>query len=178
MTISHAPDRPHKAVVPDFLLDAVAALVAGAAEANSLAVLVAGLVGGLRELGLAIVVSTLEARDQALDKCRGLQCPRCKGPLRKTNKRRKKQRRTLLGLVVHWRRAWNCTRCSKPCFPLDEELGLLPGLRGHGTAFANQVVLLCTLMPFERACGLFEEMRGFAVSTTLARALTLHVGRG
>jgi hypothetical protein len=177
LTISHATDRPDKAVVPDFFLKALAALLVSAAEAESLAGLVAGLMHGLRELGLAIILHTLESRDRALDTARGLRCPRrCGGLLRKTNKRKSRQRRTLLGLVEHKRRAWMCRRCSKPCFPLDEELGLLPGLRGHGTAFANQVVLLCTLLPFERACWLFEQMRGFAVSTTLARALTVHVG--
>ena len=176
MNISHAHDRPDKAVIPDFLLNAVAAVVVGAAEAECLATLVAGVVQGLQKVGLAIVRHTLEMRDRELDGCPDVRCPRCKSSLRKTRNRRKKSRRTLLGPVEYQRRAWECRRCGGSCFPLDERLGLLPGLRGHGTAFANQVVLLCTLMPFERACWLFEQMRGFAVSTTLARALTVHVG--
>ena len=176
VNISHAHDRPDKAVIPDFLLNAVAAVVVGAAEAECLATLVAGVVQGLQKVGLAIVRHTLEMRDRELDGCPDVRCPRCKSSLRKTRNRRKKSRRTLLGPVEYQRRAWECRRCGGSCFPLDERLGLLPGLRGHGTAFANQVVLLCTLMPFERACWLFEQMRGFAVSTTLARALTVHVG--
>ena len=139
MTISHVDERSDKIEIPEFLLPALTGLLLTARESGPLAELISGLMLGLRALGVAIVVHTLESRDRAFDSSPALRCPQqCDGSLRKTNKRKARQRRTLLGVVQHKRRVWKCERCREPCFPLDDQLGLLRGLRGHGVALHAQ----------------------------------------
>ena len=59
-------------------------------------------------------------------------------------------------------------------FPLDEELGLLPGSLtplGH-----EQIVRLSGWMPFERAAELFEDFTGIPVSSAMSRRYTEKAG--
>lgn len=56
---------------------------------------------------------------------------------------------------------------DKGFFPLDEELGLLPGVltpQGH-----ESLVRLCAWMPFEKAAGLFADMMEIEVSQALGQ---------
>jgi hypothetical protein len=63
---------------------------------------------------------------------------------------------------------------GKGFFPLDEELGLLPG--GLTPLGHEQLVRLAGWMPFERAAELFTDFTGIAVSEAMSRRYTEEAG--
>jgi hypothetical protein len=176
MALSHDQEGPGKGVLPENLIHALEALWVEARGAVTLTALVVAVLRGVRGLGVAIVQCRLEERDQEYRR-RGLKlaCPMCGKTMKRDRNLRQVRRFTLLGKVSYRRCRFRCT-CGHAVFPLDEKLSLKGLLRGHSDEFAKDVVLLCTVMPFGRGCELFARFYGYAVSTHLARALTLAIG--
>jgi hypothetical protein len=131
----------------------------------------------LRALGLAILRNVIQQRDHTIDwRVRPPCCPACKVALTRSRHVRQTRRYTLLGILVYERRNGLCPECNRSEYPTDWALGVLDGLHGHSQEFANMVGLLTTLMSNAKAMELFEKCFGFAVSTTLSRAITIGVG--
>ena len=178
MSVSHKKAGFRKREVPDFLIQLMEEVWLEQMKAVTLTSLVLTVLHGLRKMGIAILEYSLEERDRAFcQKGLKLECPKCKGAMRKLRNRRKVSRMTLLGKVTYRRSRYACRTCGHRVFPLDEQLSLKGMLRGHSDEFAKDVVLLCTIAPFEKGCELFERFYGVAVSTRLARALTLAIGK-
>lgn len=178
MSISHEKATQSKSVLPSFVINQLEAIWLKGREARSLTSLVLVILGGVRTMGVILIGQILEERDREVFGQRGqkLQCPKCKGPMKRQKDRRKISRKTLLGTVTYRRCQYRC-RCGQRIFPLDEQLSLKGLLRGHSDEFAKDVVLLCTIAPFGKGCELFERFYGFLVSTQLARSLTVAVGK-
>jgi hypothetical protein len=146
---------------------------------RSLTGLVVALLAALRALGLAMLQHIIEERDRKRDKeSRLVLCRACAAELTRTRNVRPTTRYTLLGRLGYGRRAYYCHACKRVEYPTDTELEVLPGLNGHSLEFANLVVLMTTLLPNLKAMNLFSKCFGFAVSTTLARGLTMAIGGG
>lgn len=163
--------------MPDEAATALGDVVAKLAAEPSLSKMVVILAAGLRSVGLLLLAHLLDDRDQPwrrreVEVC----CPKCGGSMTRTKNLREVQRYTLLGKLRYRRCRYHCPACDHRVFPLDESLSLKKNLRGHSQEFANDLVLLCTVMPFAKGCELFERLRGFAVSTRLACALTWGIG--
>jgi hypothetical protein len=156
------------------LLDAA---VLAAHKQGSLTAMVMTLLPLLRCMGLAIVRDIIQQRDRTLDwRVRPPCCPVCKVALTRSRHVRQTRRYTLLGMLVYERRNGLCPKCNRSEYPTDWALGVLDGLHGHSQEFASMVGLLTTLMSNAKAMDLFEKCFGFAVSTTLSRAITIGVG--
>ena len=178
MSISATQADCNKNVVPDFLIHWLERLWVEVQQAVTLTSMVLVVVRGVRRLGIVLLEHALEERDRAFhQKGQKLCCPKCHGTMRKLRNRRKVSRMTVLGKVTYRRSRYGCLRCGHRVFPLDEQLSLKGMLRGHSDEFAKDVVLLCTIAPFEKGCELFERFYGVAVSTRLARALTFAIGK-
>ncbi len=177
MFVSHTGRPGGKSALPIFFIRALEELWAEAMAATTLSALVLAVLGGMRRLGAEMVAEVLHERDRKFRR-RGvrLPCAGCKGQMKQDKNLRQVSRRTLLGKVTYRRCRFRCGRCGRGVFPLDEQLSLKGLLRGHSEEFAKDVVLLCTLMPFDKGCQLFERFYGFAVSTRLGRALTVAIG--
>jgi len=152
-------------------------VVAKLAAEPSLSRMVVILGGGLRSVGLLVLACLLSDRDEPWRRSEvEVRCPKCGASMIRTKNLREVQRYTLLGKLRYRRCRYHCPACGHRLFPLDESLSLQKNLRGHSQEFAIDLVLLCTVMPFAKGCELFERMRGFAVSTRLACALTWGIG--
>jgi len=177
MALSHKQECHCKTVLPASLIEALEALWVEARGAVTLTALVVVVLRGMRRMGVALVQCHLEERDQEFRR-RGLKlvCPKCGRAMKRDRNLRKVRRLTLLGKVTYRRCRFRCA-CGHAVFPLDARLSLKGLLRGHSDEFAKDVVLLCTIAPFGKGCELFERFYGVAVSTKLARALTLAIGK-
>lgn len=178
MSVTHRKTSCSKSIVPDSVIQALEDVWGEGRQAATLTSLVLVVLRGVRRLGVVMLEQILEERDRAFRQ-RGLElkCPKCKGRMKKLQNRRKITRTTLLGKVTYRRCRYACRHCDHRVFPLDEQLSLKGLLRGHSDEFARDVVLLCTIAPFGKGCELFERFYGFAVSTKLARGLTVAIGQ-
>lgn len=177
MSVSHKSAVRGKSAVPKNLIHALEAVWLEVRTAVTLSALTLAVLGGVRRLGVGVIECALEERDEVF-RSRGkeLSCPKCKGRMRRAKNRRKISRMTVLGRVTYWRSSYVCCSCGHRIFPLDEQLSIKGLLHGHSDEFAKDVVLLCTIAPFGKGCELFERFYGVAVSTRLARSLTMAVG--
>jgi hypothetical protein len=178
MSVSHEAKVCGNDVLPENLIHVLEQVWLEARQAVTLTALVMVVLRGVRGLGIAMLEQVLEERDRTFRQ-RGLEfkCPKCKGRMKKLKNRRKISRMTLLGRVTYRRCRYACRHCGHRVFPLDEQLSLKGLLRGHSDEFAKDVVLLCTIAPFGKGCELFERFYGVLVSTKLARALTVAIGK-
>jgi len=151
--------------------------IAVCSEAETVADMVVAILVVLRKLGLLVMASVLEARDRQIHQGVGCQrCPRCGRAVRKP-RRKTTSRRTLMGRLEWRRTVWQCDRCHKQFAPVDEAVGVVGLQSKHSMDFIRELVLECTLHPFERACELFARHWGLSVSTHLAYSLTMKVGQ-
>ena len=88
-------------------------------------------------------------------------CPNCGAKLEKKGKKKRKLQ-TRGGQEIELEREYGVCPMWPRFFPLDEELGLLPG--SADTAGARTLVRLSCWMPFERAVEMFEDFMGIVVS--------------
>ena len=177
MTESHTEAGSGNPVVPPAAVELLEELIAEVSAASSLTAMVLCALGGVRRLGLVLLVHVLEQRDLAFRK-RGakVHCPDCDAEMQRSKNLRRVRRYTLLGKLIYWRCGYLCLGCGRRLFPLDRQLDLAANLHGHSSEFASKLVLLCTVVPFGKGCELFSSLCGFAVSTRLARALTFTIG--
>lgn len=117
-----------------------------------------------------LIEAVLTQRGQALP--RPLRCATCGGPVRERTRPRQLQ-----GLVGDYRvqRAYHwCAGCGQGAAPLDEEIGLGPGVLSPGLA---RVVARAALeVPFSQAVDQVQETLGVAVSREVVRRTTEEVG--
>lgn len=101
-------------------------------------------------------------------------CPTCAIPL----EARGKHQRTLQGNggenVQLLRTYGTCPECGAGLFPLDEELGLLPGTLAPRQQ--EHLVHLAGCMPFKQAAHLLGTLLGVQISAETARRLTERMG--
>lgn len=177
MAVSHKKRGSDKEVLPESLIHTLEEIWFETRQAVTLTAMVLVVLRGVRRLGVAVLEHVLEERDWEFGLRKAHHCSKCKGPMKRLKNRRKVTRMTLLGKVTYRRCRYACPHCGHRVFPLDEQLSLKGLLRGHSDEFAKDVVLLCTIAPFGKGCELFERFYGVLVSTKLARALTVAVGK-
>ncbi len=101
-------------------------------------------------------------------------CPTCAIPL----EARGQHQRTLQGnggQSVQLERSYGtCPKCGAGLFPLDEELGLLPGTLAPRQQ--EHLVHLASCMPFKQAARMLADLLGVQISTETARRLTERMG--
>lgn len=135
---------------------------------------------GFRQVGLELVRLSLEAQDERFRRGKPqVHCPKCGALAFRQKGLKKRQRYTLLGKVEYRRARFKCfdSKCAHVFSPLDEELGSDEDLHGgHSREFVSELVLLCTVVPFDKGCELFRRAYGFAVSHPLAWKLSFAIG--
>jgi hypothetical protein len=176
MPLSHEKHCSDKRVLPSRLIHCLEEIWVEVRQAVTLTAMVLVVLRGVRRLGVAVLEHDLEERDWELG-LREHHCAKCNGPMKRLKNRRKVTRMTLLGKITYRRSRYECQHCGHRAFLLAEQLSLKELLRGHSDEFAKDVVLLCTIAPFNKGCELFERFYGFAVSTKLARALSFAIGK-
>lgn len=176
MSSSHKPTHQDK-LIAKALYTIVLAAVAACRQQTTLSAKVLTVFGCMRALGLELVRLSLEEQDRPFreERC-DVHCPHCGRLARKAKKLKPRQRFTLLGKVKYQRCRYRCAKCDKSFFPLDESLDLDAKHRGHSREFVSELVLLCTIVPYQKGCEMFRRLRGFAVSHPLAWKLTMAVG--
>jgi hypothetical protein len=173
----HIPTQEDKALASE-LYGALLAAVVACREHVTLHGRVLAVLSVMRSLGLELVRLSLEAQDRPLRQARlDVACPTCGIPARKVKGLKPRQRFTLLGKVTYRRCRYRCSSCNNRFFPLDEQLDLDPHHRGHSREFVSELVLLCTVVPYEKGCEMFRRLCGVAVSHPLAWKLTFTVGK-
>jgi hypothetical protein len=177
MNTSHNAIELRKPSLPEKFIQMLEALFKEVSSHEKLSCIVMALLKGMRVVALAMLEHALEARDGAY-RGHGKRhcCPTCGGDCKRRAGLYPVSRMTLLGKVTYRRCQYVCSTCKHRYFPLDESLSLKPILRGHSEEFAKDIVLLCTIMPFDKGCTLLARFYGVLVSTHLARALTLAIG--
>lgn len=180
MKISHTAPKFDKAQLDTLNPTVVLAflqVVQVAVAGKSLSAMVIALLPALRHLGIVILRTVIEDRDNYAD-LQGIAygCPCCKSPLVRTRHVRPIRRYTLLGLLTYNRRNYLCGNCKRSEYPTDWALDVLQRLHGHSQEFASLAVLMTTLMPNAKAMNLFHKCFGFAVSTHLVREMSFGVG--
>jgi hypothetical protein len=154
-------------------------LVTECRRCASLSGKVLAVLAGVRRLGLELVRLALEEQDQPFRRRQvEVRCPSCRGLAHKAKGLKQRQRYTLMGKVTYRRCRYQCLNCREVFFPLDDELDLQKEHRGHSREFVAELVLLCTVVPYEKGGELFARAYGFAVSHTLAWQLTFEIGTG
>jgi hypothetical protein len=177
VSASHDNAPECKPDVPAVVVVAFGLLLAQVSTEQSLSAMVLTLGSGLRQLGLLVLAHLLAERDMPYRRRQVVvTCPKCQSPMERLKNLRTVHRYTLLGKLAYTRCRYRCPACGERIFPLDQSLSLKAKLHGHSEELASELVLLCAVMPFAKGCELFERMRGFAVSTRLACALTRSVG--
>jgi hypothetical protein len=151
-------------------------VVAGCLAEAGLSAKVKAVLSGLRALGLALIAEALAEQDAPYQGARATVSCRCGQPAGRAGTRAQ-SRYTLLGKVTYVRTRFRCHSCRRYFFPLDEGLDLDAEHRGHSREFVCELVLLCTVMPFEKGGQLFQRAYGFAVSHTLAWKLAFTLGK-
>ncbi len=177
MSISHPEIGGGNPDLPDAVVDELQSLMLQLYGQSSLAKMVAATLSCMRTVGLLLLRHAVEQRDDKFRRsCCTVACSRCQTTMSRTKNLRKVRRYTLLGGLIYRRCGYKCPRCQERCFPLDADLEVPKGLRGHSLEFASGLALLCVVVPFGKGCDLFGRLAGIAVSTRLARALTFDVG--
>jgi hypothetical protein len=176
MESSHNPAREDKALAAVLYASLLSAVVACRGQ-TTLSGKVLAIVAAMRGLGLELLRLSLEEQDRPFRECRvDVPCPRCGMLAHKAKALKPRQRFTLLGKVSYRRCRYRCSPCDTNFFPLDELLDLDPCHRGHSREFVSELVLLCTVVPYEKGCEMFRRLCGVAVSHPLAWKLTFTVG--
>jgi hypothetical protein len=176
MQSSHIPTREDKVLTAALYGSLLAAVVACRSQ-STLSGRVLAIVAAVRGLGVELLRLSLEAQDQPFRKhLVDVPCPRCGILAHKAKSLKPRQRFTLLGKVTYRRCRYRCSPCDASFFPLDEQLDLDPRHRGHSREFVSELVLLCTIIPYEKGCEMFRRLCGVAVSHPLAWKLTFTVG--
>ena len=131
-------------------------------------------------IGVKLLVEYLRLRDKVVtDACVKKLCPRCRQARLRRRKTVTIQRKSLLGVLCHRRSLVECGRCDYVVAPLDLELEVGGGNKSgarHEHAFISLLVYMCTLLPFDRGCELFQRATAQQVSPQLAQGLCEHVG--
>jgi len=173
------PSRPQPPVTAQELHQDLQQLIAQVDKTETLTAMVTLVLTALRKIGVKLIRMVLEQRDDQLHRRRGRGkapcCPHCGRKLRKPRKQAV-GRRTLLGRIRYWRRAWLCSHCHRSHKPLDDTLGLVALHHGQSLEFVRELALLCVLHSFDQGCELFERCFGFSVSTHLAHRLLMKLG--
>jgi hypothetical protein len=153
-------------------------IIANCLEKKRLHQQVYAVLQGVRQVGLEIIRMSLEHQDERYQNEEvEVSCSACGGKCKKCSGLRSHQRFTLLGKVTYWRCRYRCPKCDRRFSPLDDQLGLDERHRGHSREFVCELVLLCTVVPFEKGGELFARAYGFAVSHPLAWKLSLAMGQ-
>jgi hypothetical protein len=172
----HAPTREDKLIAAALYASLLAAVIA-CRHQSALSAKVLTALGCVRALGLELVRLSLEEQDRPFrERTCDVMCPHCGRPAHKAKKLKPRQRFTLLGKVNYRRCRYRCAKCDKSFFPLDLQLDIDPNHRGHSREFVRELVLLCTIVPYEKGCEMFRRLCGFAVSHPLAWKLTFNIG--
>jgi hypothetical protein len=167
-------DKSEKAALTGLLL---AAVVACRSEAT-LAGKVGAVLRALRLLGLELIRESLVEQDEPFRReTVAVRCPKCRHPALRLKKLKRRSRYTRLGKLTYWRCRYRCTHCEACFAPLDGHLELEPLHRGHSRDFVSELVLWCTVVPFDKGCELFRRAYGFTVSQRLAWGLAFGIGR-
>lgn len=176
MHSSHNPTRQDKLIAGALYASLVAA-VAACRQHTTLSAKILTVLTCVRALGLELVRLSLEEQDRPFREglC-DVACPHCGRLARKAKSLKPRQRFTLLGKVHYRRCRYRCAKCDKSFFPLDQQLDIDANHRGHSREFVSELVLLCTIVPYEKGCEMFRRLCGFAVSHPLAWKLTFNIG--
>ena len=102
-------------------------------------------------------------------------CPKCGEQLEKKGKKKRKLQTQGRREVELIREYGVCPKCGEGIFPLDEELGLLPGkLTPLGY---ERLVKLSGWLPFEKAVDVFGDFTGIEVSRIVSQRNTEAAGQ-
>lgn len=177
MSSLHNPTIKDK-MISKVLCAGLLAAVVQCRQQSSLADKVLVVLRCMRSIGLDLVRLSLEEQDRPFrEKSCDVHCPKCGQSARLHKKRNRKNRFTLLGKVTYHRCSYRCPACRNCFFPLDHLLDInLKEHRGHSREFVSELVLLCTIVPYQKGCDLFHRLCGFTVSHPLAWKLTMAVG--
>ncbi len=177
MALSHAEIGCGKQDLPAAVVAELERLALQLGEVSSLARMAVATLACVRRVGLLMLCHVVEQRDEKFRRSQvPVACIKCGATMKRTKNLRRIRRFTLLGGLVYRRCGYLCGQCGERCFPLDADLEIPKGLRGHSLEFASSLVLLCVVVPFGKGCELFGRLAGFSVSTRLARALTFDIG--
>lgn len=176
MASSHTSPASDKSLAMKLSWLLVECLVACRAE-HALAGKVKAVVASMRSVAIEMVRHSLEEQDGKYRRGeQAVRSPCCRHRSCKARGLKSCTRLTMVGKVRYKRCRYRCQACSNHFFPLDHELGLQRLHAGHSVEFVSNLVLLCTTVPFNKGCELFERLGGFAVSQTLAWKLTHQIG--
>ena len=101
-------------------------------------------------------------------------CPTCTTPLQQRGRHPRRLRTTGGTLLVLNRPYGVCPQCQHGAFPLDRELGLLPG--PFTPSVQAHIVHLGTWLPFARAATVFTTFTQIPISESTVQRLTEAVG--
>ena len=170
---------PADKLIANALFAALLATVVACRREKTLPKKVLAALAGIRRIGLELIRLSLEEQDKP-NRARGAKacCPKCGAVARRLKGLKRRQRFTLLGKVEYRRARFECTdsKCKHTFSPLDNDLGIERLHRGHSREFVSELVLFCTVLPFDKGCELFRRAHGFAVSHPLAWKLAFAIG--